>query len=160
MKKVYRFIIFLIIMFAFCSTIYAQNSFIQADIDSQRISAGQKLKLRMESPLNSTSSTQGDTFIATLVNDVYVGNKIILPIGSVVRGTVLESQKSRRLMRGAELLLDFDHVVTPIGKQIPLTAMVTGYTYISDSGALATDSSYTKAVDDYFHNSIDLAGII
>lgn len=133
-----------------------RSTLIQADIDSQRIPAGKKINVKLQTPLNSFILMEGDYFLATIADDIFVDNKLILPAGTAIRGTVLEIKKSKMLMRGAQVLLDFDHVVTPVGKQVPLTAVITDYENLTLDGALATaNSGYFKAVGSYFHDGID-----
>ena len=133
-----------------------RNTLIQADIDSQRIPAGKKINIKIQTPLNSYIMIEGDYFLATISDDIFVDNKLILPAGTAIRGTVLEIKKSKMLMRGAQVLLDFDHVVTPVGKQIPLTAVITDYENLTLDGALTTaNSGYLRAVGSYFNDGID-----
>jgi hypothetical protein len=119
---------------------------IQADAKSERIPAGTSFKLRLETPVNSYNTTIGDTFRAVLLEDVRIGTKVVIPAGTLVRGRAGEVKKNSYLSRGGILNLTFDHVVTSMGKQLPLTVKVTNSKYLTGDGSLAAGGGYLNAV--------------
>ncbi len=148
------------------SSVYAQEtqpeiakvpsrSIIQADIQSRRIPTGTIVKIRMENSLNTQSAHDGAPFTSTLMQDIKIGQKVILPAGSVIRGTVSFIQKTRRISRGAEMVLAFDHVVTPVGKQLPLIAAVSNSQNISKDGGIKAEGSYYTEVSSHFDHNVE-----
>ena len=139
----------------------AQNSqgarIIHANIESQRIPAGTKIKIRMGNPINTLNSSSGDPFIATIIEDVKVKNNIILPAGTIIRGTVGSIKKASYLSRGGILTLNFDHVVTSIGRQIPVTARLSNVTNLMPDGSINAGGGYVNAVGKGFNQGIDMA---
>ena len=120
------------------------NEPVKIEVSSQRIPVGTVIPLRLESAVNSIASARGDQFNATLTSDIMVGDSIVLPAGSVVRGMVGEMQKSGMFVKEAKILLTFDHIVTPAGKQIPVYAYMTGNPKINYEGYFTGGTSYLK----------------
>jgi len=138
------------------------TNLMQADIKSERIPTGTTFKLRMETPVNSYNTTLGDTFRATLVEDIRIGTKVIIPAGTIVRGRAGDVKKNAYLSRGGKLNLTFDHIVTAMGKPIPLNVKISNAKYLdTNSGTLSAGGGYLNAVsknieqgNDFLTNSI------
>jgi len=147
---------FLIILALF---MFAGMSFagpFRADARTKRVPAGTNFTLKFIEPVNTFTAQEGDYFSAVLVNEQASGTSVILPVGSVVRGCVSKMKSSKRFSRGAVLYLDFDHVVTPNGRQIPLSMSVVGYDYIALDGGLYKNLGYGEAVKKEWKKSADL----
>ncbi len=121
------------------------NEPVKIEVSSQRIPAGTVIPIKLESPINSIASSIGDQFNATLTSDVIVGDNIVLPAGTVVRGTVGSMKKASFFLKEARILLVFDHIVTPVGKQIPIYAYLTNSPQINYEGYVTGGTSYAKA---------------
>ena len=108
----------------FLSTIFAIILFtgmalaapFEADARTKRIPAGTTLSLQLLSSIDTRKNSAGDYFNAVLLTEQVSGSNVILPSGSVVRGSVSDIKPSKYFSRGATLYLDFDHVVTPTGR--------------------------------------------
>lgn len=118
----------------------------RADARTRRIPAGTKLKLQLMDPVNTIAGNEGDSFNAMLVNDQTAGTSIILPAGSVVRGSISKIKHVKRLSRGAVVYLDFDHVVTPNGRQLPLTMAVCNRNDLTIDGGIYGSKGYGDAL--------------
>ena len=114
---------------------------------TKRIPSGTVLSLKMLNNVDTSYNVKGNEFTAMLVTDQKLENsdEIILPMGSIVRGSIKDIVPSRRLSKGAILYLDFDHVVTPNGRQIPLSLSVTGRTDTTYDGGITTTRGYADA---------------
>lgn len=112
---------------------------------TKRIPAGTKLELKMLSNIGTSFSTPGTGFSAVLLTDQTSDDDVILPSGSIIRGDVKGIVEPKRLSKGAILYLNFDHVVTPNGRQIPLTLNVTGRTDLTYDGGITTTRGYGDA---------------
>ncbi len=114
---------------------------------TKRIPAGTILSLKMLNTLNTAYNTSGNEFKAMLITDQKADetDDVILPMGSIVRGSVRGITPAKRLSRGAVLYLDFDHVVTPNGRQIPLTLNIKGRTDMTYDGGITTTAGYKDA---------------
>ena len=139
-----RIIISLLICFITVSTVFAGP--FNATAKTKRIPAGTTFQLEFLQPVSTFSGSSGDSFVATLLNEQTSGSSVILPAGTVVRGSISEVKTAKRFSRGAKLYLDFDHVVTPTGRQIPLDMAVAQFEKIYYDGGLYKNLGYGEAV--------------
>lgn len=152
--KIKVFILILAIMF-FSSV--AQAKPFRADAQTKRIPAGTKLKLQLLDPLNTIAKNPGDSFNAMLMEDQKsTDSNVILPAGSIVRGCVSKIKPIRRLSRGAVIYLDFDHVVTPNGRQLPLTLSVYNRVDLTDDGGIYGSKGYLEAVKKNWQTTVEI----
>ena len=128
----------------------------KADIQSQRIPAGTVIKIRMETPTNTNNSLKGDPFFATIVNDVIVNDKVLLPLGTIVRGSVADVKKRTFLSRGGEIILYFDHIVTPVGRQIPVFSRISNCVNLSTKGDIEAGGGYLNAVSNNLDQGVNI----
>ena len=113
---------------------------------TKRIPAGTTLSLKMLNTLSTITDTQGAGFTAMLLTDQKADDEdVILPMGSIVRGNIKAISPSKRMSKGAVLYLDFDHIVTPNGRQLPLTLNITGRADMTYDGGITTTRGYYDA---------------
>lgn len=149
---------FLITMLALClvsTSVMAAGAF-KADARTKRIPAGTVFQLQFLQPVSTFSGSEGDSFVATLKNEQASGENVILPAGSVVRGSVSKVNTAKRFSRGAKLYLDFDHVVTPNGRQIPLDMAVCQFEKIYFDGGLYKNLGYGEAVKNNYNRGVEI----
>lgn len=130
------------------------NTF-KADLQSKRIAAGTMMEVRFLEDLNSITNSSGDYFTACLENDIKLNTKIVLPSGTFMRGTIGNIRKSKRLKRPAEMYLNFDHLVTPDGKQLDICLRLTDITLTKDGFGVSGGGNYRTSVKDNFNNSAE-----
>ena len=116
-----------------------------ANAKTKRIPAGTKLTVKMLSPLTTSSNLEGQEFSAMLITDQTADTDVILPMGSVVRGNIRKITPAKRMSKGAVLYMDFDHVVTPNGRQLPLTLNIVGRSDLTYDGGITTTKGYGDA---------------
>ena len=112
---------------------------------TKRIPAGTKLSLRMLTPIDTASNTEGTSFTAMLVSDQKEDDDVILPMGSIVRGNIKRITPAKRMSKGPVLYLDFDHVVTPNGRQLPISLNIIGRVDMTFDGGITTTKGYADA---------------
>ena len=144
----------LIAMFLVSNTAFA-GAF-KADARTKRIPAGTVFKLEFLQPVSTFSGCEGDSFVATMKNELSTGKNVILPSGSVVRGSVAQVNTAKRFSRGAKLYLDFDHIVTPNGRQIPLDLAVCQFENIYYDGSLYKNLGYGEAVQKNYERAVEI----
>ena len=127
-----------------------------ATAKTKRIPAGTIFQLEFLQPVSTFSGSSGDSFVATLLNEQISGSSVILPAGTVVRGSVAEVKTAKCFSRGAKLYLDFDHVVTPTGRQIPLDMAVAKYENIFYDGGLYKNLGYGEAVQNNYAKATEI----
>lgn len=128
----------------------------RADAKTKRIPAGTKLKLQLMDTVNTVAGSKGDAFNAILLEDQKSGTSIILPAGSVVRGNISNIKPVRRLSRGAVLYMDFDHVVTPTGRQVPLSMSVYNRADLTTDGGIYGSKGYGEAIQKNWAKTVEI----
>ena len=75
-----------------------------------RLPKGTQITLRLNDTLSTAANMEGDEFTATAANPVYLGNRIVIPKGSVVTGSVSRILRPDRLKGKAVLDLIFQSI--------------------------------------------------
>ncbi len=75
------------------------------------VPAGATFPLVLDTAISSETSRSGDVVVARLAEDVRVGQNMILPAGSEVRGRVTAAVPSGRVKTRARLAFNFDTLV-------------------------------------------------
>lgn len=79
--------------------------------DPVTIPEGATLPLLLATSLSSATSHSGDVVVATFAEDFRVGQKVVVPAGSEVRGQVSAAVPSGRVKGDARLAFEFDTLV-------------------------------------------------
>jgi len=74
------------------------------------INAGTKLTVTVDQTVSTKTSNSGDRFAASLAEPVTISRDLILPRGSHVSGTVIQSDAAGRVKGGATLALTLDSI--------------------------------------------------
>ena len=151
----FKFLIILLLACFTSSQVFAASAF-KADARTKRIPAGTVFQLEFMQPISTFSGTEGDSFVAIIKNELTAGTNVILPSGSVVRGSLDKVNTTKRFSRGAKLYLDFDHVVTPNGRQIPLDMAVCQFDNILYDGGLYKNLGYGEAVKKNYERAVEI----
>ncbi len=140
-----KILLILTAMFLFVQT--AISAPFSANAKTKRIPAGTNFSLKMLNSIDTSYNTAGNDFTAMLITDQKAEDNedVILPMGSIVRGSIRAITPAKRMSKGAVLYLDFDHVVTPNGRQIPLSLTLTGRTDTTYDGGITTTRGYKDA---------------
>ena len=154
MKNIRNLLILFLTLYLTTSIIFAGPY--KADAKTKRIPAGTTFQLEFLQPVSTFSGNMGDSFVATILNEQASGSSIILPAGTVVRGSIAEVKTAKRFSRGAKLYLDFDHVVTPTGRQIPLDMAIAQFDRIYYDGGLYKNLGYGEAVKSNYEKASEI----
>lgn len=148
MKRLFSLLIAVLTLFTFgCIGSYAAvNKQINANIKTKRVPAGTLIKLRVLNPVSSANGNVGDQFDLMVTENIKVQNAVVIPQGSVVRGSLEEVQSSKMLYKGGMIRLYFDHIVSATGKQVPFYAGICNNPNITYDGALSTNTNYMSAL--------------
>jgi hypothetical protein len=88
------------------------------------IPVGQEIDVRLQTRLSSATAQVEDRFEATTIVDLYRGNDVLIPAGSVLRGVVRTVQPATRTDRRGEMTVSFDQI-TARGRTYPMRGTVT-----------------------------------
>ncbi len=84
---------------------------------------GTPVKLRLKQDLSSADAKEGDTIDFEVVEEVKVGDIVVIPKGSPAVGSVTDVQAARRMGRGGKLDIQIDSVTLADGEQATLWAV-------------------------------------
>lgn len=154
MKNGIKILFSIILTLCVATGAYAKSY--KSEVETKRIPAGTKFQLQLLEPVSTSVGHEGDYFSAMLLGDQKTKTSIILPNGSVVRGTIKKIVPSKRFSRGANLYLDFDHIVTPSGRQLPLDFSVCGNMRFTFDGGILVDEGYGEAVKKNWNKTVDI----
>lgn len=97
--------------------------------------------------LDSNINMEGDEFFAEVVNDVEGDSGVIIPKGTLAHGKIAQTVEAKRMGRAAQITLDFDYLITPDGREIPIEGRMTTklHPVVETSKIVAQDVGYTLA---------------
>ena len=105
------------------------------------------LRMSVSQVIDGSYSVEGDEFFAEVTDDVEGENGIIIPSGTVAHGKIRASREARRLGRDGYIDLDFDYLITPDGREIPIEGKMSTklHPLVAGTKIVATDLGYTAA---------------
>lgn len=105
------------------------------------------LRMTVSQVLDGSFSLEGDEFFAEVTNDVVGDKGVIIPVGTIAHGRIRQACGAKRLGRDGTIDLDFDYLITPDGREIPIEGqMSTKMHPLAAAGKIvATDVGYTAA---------------
>lgn len=103
------------------------------------------LKMTVSQVLDGSFAQEGDEFFAEVTDDVSGTSGVVIPSGTVAHGRIKQSTGSKRLGRDGWLDLDFDYLMTPDGREIPIEGKMSTklHPVTQASKIVATDVGYT-----------------
>ena len=103
---------------------------------------GTAVRMRINRTISSADMHQGDNVDFETLDDVKVGDFIVVPKGSTAMATITAAQAKRRMARGGKLDMTIDYVRLPSGEKLPLRGIQNskggGHTGAMAAGMVAT----------------------
>ena len=90
----------------------------------ETLEAKDVIKMTVSQVLSAGYTQEGDEFFAEVSEDVSSDKGIIIPKGTIAHGKVQYMQDAKNLGRDGYIVMDFDYLVTPDGRQIPIQASI------------------------------------
>jgi len=87
---------------------------------------GSSVHVRLATALSSATAQQGQEVEAVLSQPLFDGNRLVLPQGSRLKGSVLQVRPARRLSRNGQLRIVFHELVLPDGIEQKVEASLEG----------------------------------
>ena len=105
------------------------------------------IKMTVSQVLSSGYTEEGDEFFAEISTEVSGDKGVILPAGTIAHGTVKEIQESKRLGRDGWIEVNFDYLITPDGREIPIQGKMSTKLnpVVGTTKVLAKSAGYTAA---------------
>ncbi len=94
---------------------------------AETVPSGAILEVRLQQPISSYSTRTGTKISAILVAPISVAGRVVLPLGTLIEGSVVSVRKVGLgvVHETAEIDLEFDRLVLPNGSTIPLKCRMT-----------------------------------
>jgi len=124
---------------------YKNKELFTGDVDE--IEEGANLKMTVASVISTGLNREGDEFFAEVTDDFSTENGIVIPCGTVAHGSVTRIENSKRLGRDGYINVNFDYLITPDGRKIPIEASMTTkrHPITSTAKVVLEDTAYTVA---------------
>src|ERR1019366_4882483 len=87
---------------------------------------GTPLRMRMNRTVSSADAHVGDNVDFETLDDVNLGDLVVIPHGSMAMATVTEAVPKRRMARGGRLAMNIDYVRLPSGGRLALRGVQGG----------------------------------
>lgn len=80
----------------------------QSDASIYELPAGTKIRLRMDNEINSKVSSVNDTFTSVISESVKVRDTVVLPIGAIINGRIMQVKRASTGKKNGSLTLSFE----------------------------------------------------
>lgn len=101
-------------------------SFAQAPPQQSVLPEGTPIRMRMNRTVSSADAQVGDNVDFETLDDVNLGEMVVIPKGSMAMATVTEAVPKRRMARGGKLGMNIDYVRLPSGGRLALRGVQQG----------------------------------
>lgn len=105
------------------------------------------INMTVSQVLDGSLSIEGDEFFAEVTSDVSGDSGVIIPKGTIAHGRITQSGDPKRLGRQGWIALDFDYLITPDGREIPIEGKMSTklHPMVETTKIIAQDVGYTAA---------------
>jgi hypothetical protein len=102
-RKATNIFAFLFLLFANFSVLNAQNSIYQLE-------AGTRIKVQMDTEINSGISGVNDTFTTKLSEPLKVRETVVLPVGTIIEGRIIKAERAANGGKSGILSVRFETI--------------------------------------------------
>ena len=103
------------------------------------------IPLALKNALNSRTAFAGQAIYCETIYPITVGNRIVIPVGSYVKGAVTQVVRPGRLKGKAQIGLRFESLTLPNGTTRPLRASLSSYAGSGEEGFKREESKVEGA---------------
>ncbi len=100
---------------------------------------GSVIHALLKTPLSSANVQKGEAVEAVMTEPLFTDSQLILPEGTLLKGSVLQVQRARRLHRNGQLRIVFHEIVPPKSEEQHVEASLEGVE-VKDDQHLSLDS--------------------
>lgn len=115
--------------------------------ETHKVQSRDVINMTVSQVLSGAYSQEGDEFFAEVTQEVKGKGGVVLPVGTIAHGTIRQLEDAKRLGRDAWIEMDFDYLITPDGREIPIKAKMSSKANPIAGGAkvVAQNVGYTAA---------------
>ena len=84
---------------------------------------GTPVRIKLETPLSTSSTSKGDSFSGRITQDVKLNDKVVLPVGASLQGQVIRVSEPRRIKGKPMIQLLPESVTLPNGQKCAINAV-------------------------------------
>lgn len=140
MKRLFCFAVLVFLAFSLVPAVHAQTT---------QVVQGTQVRLTLLNALSSRGAHPGDSFTAVVAQPVYLGNRLVLPAGAKVHGTVSNVEPARHFAifrSGASMALTFSSIEID-SRLLPVRMSLLGvYSDTGDGGRIRRDLNEVEGV--------------
>ena len=105
------------------------------------------INMTVSKVLDSNINIEGDEFFAEVTDEVKGDKGVIIPKGTIAHGIITQTGDPKRLGRQGWISLDFDYLITPDGREIPIEGKMSTklHPVAETSKIVVQDVGYTLA---------------
>lgn len=120
---------------------------------SNQLAEGTDIRVRLLQTLSTTRSQDGEPFRAQVASDVYKEGRVVIPVGSELKGRIVGVSQGHRMGPHATIRLRPDSVILPDGTAYHLYAQAVSSsapgTKTDDEGGIQTKTHVAKDLIEY-----------
>ncbi len=95
-----------------------------SDPNALTIPAGTKIPLSLKQAISTKNAREGDAVYAETAFPFVIGDRVIIPAGSYIQGTISHVERAGRVKGRAEILMHFTSMIYPSGYTVMLPGSV------------------------------------
>jgi hypothetical protein len=111
-------------IFAFLLLFFASLTAIKAQDSIYRLEPGTKIRVQMDNEINSGVSGVNDTFTTKIAEPVKVRETIVLPVGTVIEGRIIQVERASSGGKGGSLSVKFEIIRFENGEKREIEAIL------------------------------------
>ena len=135
-----RVLLTTILALATAGVALAQEAPPAAPAQGLSLPTGTGIKMKLETPLSTSTSKAGDTFAGRVTEAVMLNGKAVIPVGAALQGRVVRVTDPRRIKGVPTLDLMPDEITMPDGTRYTIQAVVVDssapHTNVNDEGQI------------------------
>jgi hypothetical protein len=137
------------------------NRIYSANTGTIRLERGKIFRLRVLDEVNSTYAKEGEAFSAYVDEPIFSAQgQTVIPRGSLLRGRVMNVQRSRFFGKGGSFVLSFDNITLPSGDILPVDLQLSSLNQhdelVKNDGRVYEDPGFANK----FTQTLDKSGYI
>lgn len=111
------------------------------------VESRETINMTVSQVLSGAYSQEGDEFFAEITQEVKGKKGVVLPVGTIAHGTIRQLEEAKRLGRDAWIEMEFDYLITPDGREIPIKAKMSSKDnpIVGGTKVVAQNIGYTAA---------------
>jgi hypothetical protein len=111
------------------------------------VPSGTQIPLALTSAVSSRTAYVGQPIYCQTLYPIDIGNRIVIPVGTYVKGTVTEVERAGHIHRRSKMGLRFDSMILPSGFTKIFTGTLAGFAGNGKEGFKKTESRIEGAGD-------------